>query len=51
MGETPSFVKERGIFSIFWLYNYFNYDDTRGLVNVHFLAALNIYFGGSGALS
>ena len=34
-----------------WLYQNFSYGDTRGLVSVHFLAALNIYFGGNRALS
>ena len=29
----------------------FNYDDTKGLVSMHFLAALNIYFAGNSTLS
>ena len=49
--ETPSFVKESDIISSSWLYWNFNYGDRRGLVSVHFLAALNIYFGENRALS
>ena len=50
MGETPTFVKESDIISPSWLYQNFNYDDTKGLVNMPFLAAINIYFGGNRAL-
>ena len=51
MRETPNFVKESNIISPSWLYWNFNYGDMRGLVSMHFLAAINIYFGGNGALS
>ena len=51
MGETSSFVKENNIISPSWLHQHFNYGDTRGLVCMHFLAALNIYFGGNCTLS
>ena len=50
MGETPSFVKENDIISPSRQYQNFNYGDTRGLVSVHVLADLNIYFGGNRAL-
>ena len=50
MGETPSFVKKSDIISPSWLYQNYNYDDMRGLVSVHFLVALNIYFGGNSTL-
>ena len=49
-GETPSFVKESDTISPWWLYQNFNYGDLRGLVSMHFLAPLNIYFGGNTAL-
>ena len=50
-GETPSSVKESNIISPSWLYWNFNYGDMRGLVSLHFLAAINIYFDGNIALS
>ena len=50
-GETTSFVKESNIISPSWLYQNCNYGDTRGLVCMHFLAALSIYFGGNSTLS
>ena len=49
--ETSSFVKESDIMSPSLLYQNFSCGDTRGLVSVHFLAALNIYFGGNRAWS
>ena len=49
-GEMPSFVKESDTISPSWLYQNFNYGDLRGLVSVHFLAPLNIYFGGNRTL-
>ena len=50
-GKTLSVVKESDIILPSWLYQSFNYGDTRELVSVHFLAALNIYFGGNRASS
>ena len=50
-GKRPSFVKESNIISPSWLYRNFNYGDMRGLVSMHFLVAINIYFGGNVALS
>ena len=51
MRETLSFVKESDIISPSWLYQNFNYGEMSRLVSVHFLAAINIYFGGNKALS
>ena len=42
-GERSSFVKESDIISPSWLHQNFSYSDMRGLVSMHFLAAINIY--------
>ena len=44
-GDVPSFVKSIGVISPSELYKTFNSGDTRWLVCIHFLAALNIYLG------
>ena len=44
MGGATSFVKESDVISPSWLYQNFNNGDTGGLVSVHSLAALNIFF-------
>ena len=44
-GNIPSFVKSSNVISPSELYKRFKSGDTRGLVCVHFLAALNVYLG------
>ena len=44
-GDVPSFVKSIGVISHSELYKIFNSGDTRWLVCINFLAALNIYLG------
>lgn len=44
-GETPHFVESKDIISSRSLYVNCNSSDSRGLVSVQFLAALNIYLG------
>ena len=50
-GDVPSFVKLIEIFSPSELYKRFNSGGTRGLVCVHFLAALNVHLGGDKIIS
>ena len=51
MGNVPSFAKSIGVISPSELYKRFNSVDTRGLVCVHFLAALNVHLGGDKMIS
>ena len=50
-GDAPSFVTSSGVISPSELYKSYNLDDTRGLVCIHFLAALNIHLGGDKMIS
>ena len=50
-GDAPSFVALSGVISPSELYKRYHLDDTRGLVCVHFLAALNIHLGGDKMIS
>ena len=47
----PSFVQSSDVISRSELYKRYNLGDTRGLVCVHFLAALNVHLGGNKMVS
>ena len=49
--DAPSFVTSSDVISPSELYKSYNLDDTRGLVCIHFLAALNIHLGGDKMIS
>lgn len=50
-GNVPSFVHWRDVFWPSELPKRYNLIDTRGLVCVHFLAALNVHLGGDKMIS
>ena len=50
-GNVPSFVKSSDVISSSELYKRFKSVDTRGLVCLHYLAALNVHIGGGKMIS
>ena len=49
--DVPSFVKSSNFISLSEMYKRFKSDDTRGLVCVHFLVALNVHLGSDKMIS
>ena len=50
-GDAPSFVQSSDVISHYELHKKYNLRDTRGLVCIHYLAALNVYSGGDKMIS
>ena len=50
-GDVPSFVQSSNVISPSELYKRFKSDNTRELVCIHFLAALNVHLGGDKMIS
>ena len=51
MGYVPKFVNSNGVISPSELYEKFNSENSKRLVCVYFLAALNIHLGGEKIIS
>ena len=51
MGYVPKFINSNGVISPSELYEKFNSENSRRLVCVYFLAALNIHLGGEKIIS